>query len=154
MESFTTKSAAQAPMEANKAPLPKVTAGTQEKDSNRVQSIMVSSRALKLMMSDDAWTLLFSNSLRQFITVSLTKKLNLLNTSPYITYTTYVILWIFQQHQNNHRWLKANAKLRQEEFARLLEEHEQIVNEINRVETKMYTSQTSLQQQQTEEKPW
>lgn len=50
--------------------------------------------------------------------------------------------------------MKANAKLRQEEFARLLEEHEQIVNEINRVETKFSTSQTSLihnQQQQQQQ---
>lgn len=37
-------------------------------------------------------------------------------------------------------WLQANAKLRQEEFARLLEEHEQIVNEINRFETKISTA--------------
>lgn len=47
--------------------------------------------------------------------------------------------------------MQANAKLRQEEFARLLEEHEQIVNEINRVETKMSNSQTSIQQQRKQQ---
>lgn len=36
---------------------------------------------------------------------------------------------------------QANARLRQEEFARLLEEHEQIVNEINRVETEISANQ-------------
>lgn len=47
------------------------------------------------------------------------------------------------------RPLQANAKLRQEEFARLLEEHEQIVNEINRFETKISSAAADKQREQS-----